>query len=51
MTFGLLFNIDIILFLVFVKSNKKKSKDFNYEKLLDRCEKEDNEKYINIVEK
>jgi hypothetical protein len=39
------------MFLVFVKSSKTKSKDFNYEELLDRCAKEENEHYINVVEK
>lgn len=39
------------MFLVFVKSSKHKSKEFNYEELLDRCLKEENEHYINVVEK
>jgi len=39
------------MFLVFVKSSKQKSKDFNYEELLDRCEREEQEHYINVVEK
>jgi len=39
------------MFLVFVKSSKNKSKEFNYEQLLDRCKKEENEHYINVVEK
>ena len=39
------------MFLVFVKSSKTKSKEFNYEELLDRCAKEENEHYINVVEK
>lgn len=39
------------MFLVFVKSSKKKSKDFNYEELLDRCKKEEEEHYINVVER
>lgn len=39
------------MFLVFVKSSKNKSKEFNYEELLDRCKKEEEEHYINVVEK
>lgn len=39
------------MFLVFVKSSKTKSKEFNYEELLDRCAKEENEHYINVIEK
>ena len=39
------------MFLVFVKSSKSKSKEFNYEELLDRCKKEEEEHYINVVEK
>lgn len=38
-------------FLVFVKDPKKKSKDFFFEDMLDRCEKEENENYINVIEK
>lgn len=39
------------MFLVFVKDSKNKSKEFNYEKLLDRCEVEESEYYANVVEK
>lgn len=39
------------MFLVFIKQNKKKSKDFFFEDLLDRCENEENEQYINVIEK
>lgn len=39
------------MFLVFIKSNRKKSKDFNYFDLLERCEREEKEQYINVVEK
>lgn len=39
------------VFLVFVKSSKNKSKDFNYEALLNRCETEEKESYKNVVEK
>lgn len=39
------------MFLVFVKSSKHKSKDFNYEELLERCLKEENEHYANVIEK
>lgn len=39
------------MFLVFIKQNKKKSKEFFFEKLLDRCENEENKHYINVIEK
>lgn len=39
------------MFLVFVKQKKKKSKDFNFYDLLERCKNEENENYINVVEK
>ena len=39
------------MFLVFIKSSKNKSKEFNYGQLLDRCQKEENEQYINVIEK
>lgn len=39
------------MFLVFVKNSKMKSKDFIYEQFLDRCEKEESEHYINVIEK
>ena len=39
------------VFLVFVKRQKKKSKDFNFYEMLERCKKEENENYINVVEK
>lgn len=38
-------------FLVFQKSKKKNSKNFFYEDLLDRCEKEKAENFVNVVEK
>jgi len=39
-------------FLVFIKdTGKRKSKNFFFEDLLDRCNKEEEEKYINVVEK
>lgn len=39
-------------FLVFIKDpRKRKSKDFFFEDLLDRCEREDGEHYVNVVEK
>lgn len=38
-------------FLVFIKDSKRKSKDFFYEDLLNRCEREEKEQYINVVEK
>lgn len=38
-------------FLVFIKSSRRKNKDFIYESLLDRCEKEEKENYINVIEK
>lgn len=38
-------------FLVLIKDPKRKSKDFFYEDLLNRCEKEEKENYINVVEK
>ena len=38
-------------FLVFVKEKKRKSKEFNYFDLLDRCEKEQAEGFVNVVEK
>lgn len=38
-------------FLVFIKDPKRKSKDFFFEDMLDRCEKEEKEKYINVIEK
>lgn len=38
-------------FLVFVKDPKKKTKDFFFEDMLDRCEKEESENYINVIEK
>ncbi len=40
------------LFLVFLKEEKhKRSKEFDFAKLLDRCEKEELENYINVIEK
>jgi len=39
------------MFLVFIKSDRKKSKDFNYFDMLERCEREEKEQYINVVEK
>lgn len=38
-------------FLVFVKESKRKSKEFNYFDLLDRCEREQAEGFIHVVEK
>lgn len=38
-------------FLVLINDPVRKSKDFFYEDLLDRCEKEEKENYINVVEK
>ena len=38
-------------FLVFVKESKWKSKEFNYFDLLDRCEREQAEGFVNVVEK
>jgi hypothetical protein len=38
-------------FLVFVKEKKRKSKEFNYAELLDRCEREYAEGFVNVVEK
>lgn len=38
-------------FLVFIKDSKPKSKDFNFEKLLDRCEKEQSENFVDVIEK
>lgn len=38
-------------FLVFIKDPKRKTKDFFFEDLIDRCEKEAAENYINVVEK
>lgn len=38
-------------FLVFIKDPKRKSKDFFFEDLIDRCEKEEKEEYVNVVEK
>lgn len=38
-------------YLVFIKDKKRRSKDFFFEDLLDRCEKEEKEGYINIIEK
>lgn len=40
------------LFLVFLKEEKhNRSKEFDFTKLLDRCEKEELENYINVIEK
>ena len=39
------------MFLVFVKEKKSKSKEFNYFDLLERCEREYDEKFVNVVEK
>ena len=39
------------MFLVFVKSPKKKSKDFNFYDMMERCENEEKENFINVVEK
>ena len=38
-------------FLVFIKDPRKRSKNFFYEDLLDRCEREQYEKFVNVVEK
>ena len=38
-------------FLVFIKDPKKKSKNFFFEEMLDRCEREDAENYVNVIEK
>lgn len=38
-------------FLVLIKDNKRKSKDFFFEDLLNKCEIEEDENYVNIVEK
>lgn len=38
-------------FLVFIKDPKRKNKDFFFEDLLNRCEKEEKEQYINVIEK
>jgi hypothetical protein len=38
-------------FLVFVKEKKRKSKEFDYFELLERCEREQNEGFANVVEK
>ena len=38
-------------FLVFIKDPKKKSKDFFFEDMLDRCEREESENYANVIEK
>ena len=39
-------------FLVFIKdTGKRRKKDFFFEDMLDRCEKEEAEQYINVVEK
>lgn len=38
-------------FYVFKKESKRKSKDFNYFELLERCEKERTEKFVNVIEK
>ena len=38
-------------FLVFQKTKKKYGKDFFFEQLLNRCEKEESENFINVVEK
>ena len=38
-------------FLVFIIDPKTKKKDFFFENLLDRCEREEKEQYINVVEK
>ena len=39
------------MFLVFIKQTKRKSKDFLFESMLDRCEVEEKENYKNVVEK
>ena len=38
-------------FLVFIKDPKRKSKDFFFEEMLDRCEREEKENYVNVIEK
>ena len=38
-------------FLVFIKDPKRRKKDFFFEALLDRCEQEEKEQYVNIIEK
>lgn len=38
-------------FLVFKKEQKERSKEFNYEELLDVCEEMEENGYIDIVEK
>lgn len=38
-------------FLVFIKDPKRKSKDFFFEDMLDRCEREEAENYTNVIEK
>ena len=38
-------------FLVFIKDPKRKSKDFFFEDMLDRCEREEAENYVNVIEK
>lgn len=38
-------------FLVFIKDPKRKSKDFFFEDMLDRCEREAKENYVNVIEK
>lgn len=38
-------------FLVFIKDPRKRSKNFFYEDLLNRCEREQDEKFVNVVEK
>ena len=38
-------------FLVFIKDPKRKSKDFFFEDMLDRCEREEAENYANVIEK
>ena len=35
-------------FLVFIKDPKKKSKDFFFEDMLNRCEREEKENYVNV---
>jgi hypothetical protein len=31
--------------------SKRKKKDFFFEDMLDRCEREEGEKYVNVIEK
>ena len=38
-------------YLVFIKDDRRKSKDFFFERMLDRCEREEGEGYINVIEK